>query len=77
MSERLEALKSKLPPEVLKIIWIYDSHQVADLVREIELKRYSSHVDNLVGLRLENGQVWTPIAREMKMRLAHNSRLTS
>jgi hypothetical protein len=77
MSNRLEALESKLPPEVLAIIRIYDSHQVADLVRQIEFKRYSSHVDNLLGLRLKNGQVWIPIAREMKRRLAHNSRLTS
>ena len=77
MSGRLEALESKLPPELLSLIRAYDSHPASDLIRQIEFKRYSSHVENLLCLRLEKGQVWIPIALEMKRRLAHNSRLTS
>jgi hypothetical protein len=74
MSDRLEALESKLPLELLTLIRAYDSHPASDLIREIEFTRYSGHIDNLLGLRLKNGQVWTPIAQEMNRRLTHNSR---
>ena len=77
MSERLEALKSKVPPEVLSLIRKFDSHPVSDLIREIEFERYPGHVYAASSLRLKNCRVWPPLARELKRRLKHNCTLMS
>jgi len=77
MSARLEALESKLPPEVLSIIRAYDSHPSSDLIREIEFTRYPGHVYTASSMRLRNCKVWAPLAREMKRRLKHNRTLMS
>ena len=77
MSERLEALSSKLPPGVLSIIRDYDSHPVSDLIREIEFERYPGHVYAASSLCLHNCRLWPPLARELKRRLKHNSTLMS
>ena len=73
MSERLEALSSKLPPGVLSIIRGYDSHPVSDLIREIESERFPGHVCAASSLRLKNCLVWPPLARELRRRLKNNS----
>ena len=77
MSERLEALSSKLPPGVLSIIREYDSHPVSDLIREIEFERYPGHVYAASSMCLKNCRVWPPLARELKRRLKHNCTLMS
>ena len=77
MSERLEALQSKLPPGVLSIIRSYDSHPVSDLIREIEFERYPGHAYAASSLCLKNCRVWPPLAREMTRRLKHNCTLMS
>ena len=77
MSERLNALRGKLPPGVLRIIRSYDSHPAADLISAIEFERYPGHVYAASSMCLKNCQVWAPLAREMKRRLRHNATLTS
>ena len=77
MSQRLEALKSKLPLEVFSLIRSYDSHPVSDLIREIEFERYPGHVYAASSLCLKNCRVWPLLARELKRRLKHNSTLMS
>ncbi len=77
MSERLEALSSKLPPGVLSIIRDYDSHHMSDLIREIEFERFPGHVHAASSLCLKNCRVWPPLARELKRRLKHNCTLMS
>ena len=67
MSERLNALRGKLPPGVLSIIRSYDSHPAADLISAIEFE----------SMCLRNCEVWPPLAREMKRRLRHNAMLMS
>jgi hypothetical protein len=76
MSERLEALRSKLPEGVLSIIRSYDSHPTADLIREIEFERFPGHT-LYASMSLKNCRVWAPLAREMKRRHMHNSTLYS
>ena len=68
MSERLEALKSKLPLEVLSLIRSYDSHLLSDLIREIEFEALLGHVYAASGLRLKNCLVWRPLANELRRR---------
>jgi hypothetical protein len=77
MSERLEALSSKLPPGVLSIIRDYDSHPVSDLIREIEFEIFPGHVYFASSMCLKSCVIWPPLAREMKRRLKHNSTLMS
>ena len=77
MSDRLEALKSKLPPDVLSLIRAYDSHPASDLIREIEFTRYPGHVYAASSMRLSNCKVWAPLARKMTRRLKHNRTLVS
>jgi hypothetical protein len=77
MSERLSALRGKLPPGVLRIIRSYDSHPAADLISSIEFERYPGHVYSASSMCLKNCNVWAPLAREMKRRLRHNATLMS
>ena len=77
MSQRLEALKSKLPPGVLSIIRSYDSHPLSDLIREIEFESFPGHVYSSSSLRLTSCEIWAPLAREMRRRLRHNCTLMS
>ena len=77
MSDRLEALQSKLPPEVLSVIRSYDSHPLSDMIRDIEFERHPGHVYAASSLVLKNCEVWPPLAREMRRRLKHNSTLMS
>ena len=77
MSERLEALQSKLPSEVLSLIRSFDSHPVSDLIREIEFEVLPGHVYAASGLILKNCNVWTPSAHELRRRLRHNRSLAS
>ena len=65
MSERLEALKSKLPPDVFSLIRAYDSHPASDLIREIEFTTYPGHAYAASSTRLRNCKVWPPSARYM------------
>ena len=77
MSDRLEALESKLPSDVLSVIRAYDSHPASDLIREIEFTRYPGHVYAASSTRLRNCKVWAPLAREFGRRLKHNRTLMS
>jgi hypothetical protein len=77
MSQRLDALKSKLPHGVLSIIREYDSHPVADIVRQVKFEHLPGHTYAASGLRLKNCNVWEPIARELKRRIKHNRSLWS
>ena len=77
MGERLEALRSKLPLEVLNLIRSYDSHPLSDLIREIEFEPLPGHVYAASGLRLKNCLVWRPLANELRRRLRHNRSLVS
>ena len=75
MGERLEALRSKLPSEVLSLIRSYDSHPLSDLIREIDFEPLPGHVYAASGLRLKNCHVWMPLAHELRRRLRHNRSL--
>ena len=77
MSERLKALSSKLPPEVLSIIRRFDSHPTSDLIREIQFEIFPGHVYAAASMQLVNCKLWPPLAREMKRRYKHNSMLVS
>ena len=77
MSERLDALRSKLPEGVLSIIRMYDAHPTADLIREIEFERVPGQVYSASGMILKNCRVWPPLAREMSRRHLHNRTLYS
>jgi hypothetical protein len=77
MSQRIDALKSKLPPELLSLIQSFDSHPTADLIRAIEFERYPGHVYAASSLGLKNCDVWPPLARELRRRLRHNATLMS
>ena len=77
MGERLEALRSKLPSEVLSLIRSYDSHPLSDLIREIEFEPLPGHVYAASGLVLKNCLVWRPLANELRRRLRHNRSLVS
>ena len=77
MSQRIDALISKLPPEVLSIVRSYDSHPASDLIRAIEFQRYPGHVYAASSLCLKNCDVWPPLARELRRRLRHNATLMS
>ena len=71
MSDRLEALRSKLPNEALSIIRSYDSHLFADWIREIKFEEFPCQVCK----RLTNFNVWLPLARELERRMNHNRSL--
>jgi hypothetical protein len=77
MTQRLEALSSKLPPGVLSIIREFDSHPVADLVRKLEFETFPGNVYSASALCIKNCEVWPPLARELRRRLKHNSTLMS
>jgi hypothetical protein len=77
MSQRIDALTSKLPPEVLSIVRSFDSHPTADLIRAIEFERYPGHVYAASSLCLKNCDVWPSLARELRRRLRHNATLMS
>ena len=77
MGDRLEALRSKLPSEVLSLIRSYDSHPLSDLIREIEFEPLPGHVYAASGLVLKNCLVWRPLANELRRRLRHNRSLVS
>ena len=77
MGERLEALRSKLTPEVLSLIRSYDSHPLSDLIREIKFEPLPGHVYAALGLVLKNCLVWRPLANELRRRLRHNRSLAS
>ena len=72
MSDRLSALSSKLPPELLSKIQLYDSNPVADLIRAIEFKFLEGTVLSAAGLQLKHCQVWLPLVYELRRRLRHN-----
>ncbi len=77
MSQRLDALRSKLPQEVLSIIRSYDSHPASDLIRAIEFEHFPGHVYAASSLCLKSCEIWPPLAREMRRRLRHNCTLMS
>ena len=77
MSERLEALRSKLPSEVLNLIRSYDSRPTSGMIREIEFEPLPGHVYAASGLVLKNCLVWRPLANELRRRLRHNRSLVS
>ena len=77
MSQRLDALRSKLPEGVLSIVRSYDSHPTADLIREIEFERFPGHAYAAASMSLQNCRIWPPLAREMSRRHLHNGTLYS
>ena len=77
MSERLDALRSKLPEGVLSIIRSYDSHPTADLIREIEFERFPGHAYAAASMSLTNCRIWAPLARDMSLRHSSNGTLYS
>ena len=77
MSQRLDALRSKLPGEVIFIIQRFDSHPVADMIRAIQFESHPGHVYAAASLRLTKCDLWAPLAREMNRRVRHNSTLMS
>ena len=77
MSDRLKALSSKLPPELLSVIRSFDSHPTADLIREIKFEMFPGHVYAAASMQLRNCKIWSPLAREMRRRLRHNCSLVS
>ena len=77
MSERLDALRSKLPPELLSIVRSFDSHPTAELIREIDFERFPGHSYAAASMSLKNVRVWPPLAREMSRRHMHNGTLYS
>ena len=72
MSDRLEALRGKLPEGVLSLIRSYDSHLLSDLIRDIEFQFFPGHLYAASSLQLKSCDVWPPLAREMKRRIDHN-----
>ena len=74
MSERLAALRSKLPDKVLARIMLFDSHPLADLVKAIEFEPVPVGEITSAGLllRLETAH-FVPVFREFKRRLHHNN----
>ena len=48
MARRLEVLRNKLPEGVLSLIRSYDSHVLADMIREIEFQEFPGHVSVLL-----------------------------
>jgi len=77
MTQRLEALRSKLPQGVLRIIRDFDSHPLADLISHLEFERHPGNVYSAASLCIKNCEVWAPLARELKRRLKHNCTLMS
>ena len=77
MSQRLDALRSKLPEGVLSIVRSYDSHPTADLIREIEFERFPGHAFAAASMSLKNCRLWPPLAREMSRRHMCNGTLYS
>ena len=76
MSNRLDVLRNKLPAGVLSIIRSYDSHLLADMIREIEFEELPKHV-YASAKRLKNCNVWLPLARELGRRMRHNRSIAS
>ena len=74
MVERLDVLRARLPESVISIIQLYDSHLLADLIKEvgfIPCPAYSCYSAGLL-LQLEEPTCFTPASRELKRRLQHN-----
>ena len=74
MSERLAALRSKLPDEVLARIMLYDSHPVADLMKALEFEPVLPSEITSAGLllRLKEPAHFVPMICEFKRRVCHN-----
>ena len=72
MSDRLSALSSKLPLELLNKIRLYDSNPVADLIKSIEFKSLAGSTLCASGLQLKRCKVWLPLVYELRRRLRHN-----
>ena len=77
MSDRLDALRSKLPAEVLSIIRGYDSHLLADAIREIKFEEFLRLPCGISLKQLTNCNVWLPLARELMRRVRHNRSVPS
>ena len=74
MLGRLDILRARLPESVISIIQLYDSHLLADLIKEVEFipcPAYSCYSAGLL-LQLEEPTCFIPAARELKRRLQHN-----
>ena len=74
MWERLELLKGRLPESIIDMIREYDSHSVADLIREIMVRHfrdYGFYPPSLV-LKLQYPRCFLPTIPELKRRLQHN-----
>ena len=69
MSQRLDALKSKLPKGVLSVVRSYDSHPVSDLIREIKFEYYDGYTSPDSGLLLKNYKLLTRLACELSEQL--------
>ena len=77
MSDRLQAISTKLPPEVLSIVRDFDSHPTADMIGKIKFEMFPGHVYAAASMQLRNCDIWPPLAREMRRRTKHNRTLVS
>ena len=71
---RIDVLEKKLPPEVLSLIRLYDSHPAADLIREIEFCPFPATKEHSAGviLKISSPKCFLPAVKELKRRLYHN-----
>lgn len=75
MSERVQALRSKLPEDVLARIARYDSHPAADLIRKLEFRAQPRTSITPDGLRIyiQAPAYFVPLLKEVK-RIHRNNR---
>jgi len=74
MSQRLGALRSRLPDEVLARIMQFDSHPTADLIKQIDFCPVPPTKQTSAGmlLKVEDPVYFIPAVKELKRRLFHN-----
>ena len=72
---RLDVLRSKLPDDVLARILLFDSHPLADLVKQLEFEPVSPSPLTSAGLvvSLKKPLYFVPVFREFRRRIQHNS----
>ena len=77
MDERHGVLRGKLPDGIISIIRDYDSHPIADLIRDIKFEMFPGHVYAASSMQLRRCSLWPPLAREMRRREKHNRMIVS
>ena len=75
MSERVQALRSKLPQALLSIIASYDSHATADLIRSLHFREIPATAWTAAHSKLvsaEKPTYFLPHAKEIQRRILQN-----